>query len=235
MSDLIGRIYDAATGAGGPWDSVLSEIACSVGAETVLLQVIDPARSQSEVIANLAMSEAALAAYARYYVQRDLWVTEAADMPLGRVLLSHTYVSEADWERSEFFNDFVIPFMGEPIFHCAGFQLALDDGTLVTFGAHRTRSVGRYGADEEAKLNLIMPHLHRALNLRARLRVMPETNDHSLAALDAMRVGVVVVDASGRPVLVNAAARAVLDRHDGLVLNRDRLAAGRTRRGASTI
>jgi DNA-binding CsgD family transcriptional regulator len=73
-----------------------------------------------------------------------------------------------------------------------------------------------YSADEKNAMRLLVPHLSRALGVMYRLRDADLKLAVSLAALDRLSVGVVLLDAGGRIAHANREAERILDERDGL-------------------
>jgi DNA-binding CsgD family transcriptional regulator len=68
----------------------------------------------------------------------------------------------------------------------------------------------------------LMPHLARALQYHQRFSDLERTRQSAADALERLPIGVMLLDASGRVLLANRAARAILDLDDGLSLQAKR-------------
>jgi DNA-binding CsgD family transcriptional regulator len=73
----------------------------------------------------------------------------------------------------------------------------------------------------------LMPHVRRAIDIHRRLYGAQLQRDGALQALEALRIGVVLVDRAGRPIFANRVAEKILSRGDGLSLVRGQLRAAR--------
>jgi DNA-binding CsgD family transcriptional regulator len=78
-------------------------------------------------------------------------------------------------------------------------------------GLHQPEGTERFGAAERRLLDAVLPHLRRALQLRHRLDGVAAAGaaPPGTAALDALSMGVLVVDADLRVLVANAAAEAL--------------------------
>jgi DNA-binding CsgD family transcriptional regulator len=103
----------------------------------------------------------------------------------------------------------------------------LDSGHHAVIGIHRPRDGRDFSPWEVARLNRLLPHLRRALEMRQRLRKVEHPGDSAFLALDRLRLGVIMMDAMGRLLQVNAAAEAILRSGDGLSRTPSGLRAGR--------
>lgn len=70
-------------------------------------------------------------------------------------------------------------------------------------------------------MRLLVPHLARALGVMERLRDAELQGAASLAALDRLATGVVLIDARGAVVHANRAAERIFDAGEGLVMIRE--------------
>ena len=71
-----------------------------------------------------------------------------------------------------------------------------------------------------ASIEILMPHLSRSLGVMQRIRSTELTMATSLAALDRLPSGVVLVDVHGEVTFANRAARRMLESGDGLRLKK---------------
>jgi DNA-binding CsgD family transcriptional regulator len=82
---------------------------------------------------------------------------------------------------------------------------------------HRGRHNKRFDERDRDRLEQILPHLQRALQLRRRLGTI-DASGVGLAALDALAIGAVICDGAGAVLFANAAAEMHARSGDGLVL-----------------
>lgn len=103
-------------------------------------------------------------------------------------------------------------------------------GTRGTWRECRLRimrpAVGRdFGAADKHFCRRLLPHLRRALELRARLARSEAERDLHAVVTERLQIGVVGLDAQGRIAFSNAAASAILAAQDGLLVGQGRLRA----------
>lgn len=75
-----------------------------------------------------------------------------------------------------------------------------------------------FDQENTARMHLILPHLSRSLGVMQRLRNAELTVATSLAALDRLRSGVLLIDESGAVAFANRSAKRMLEDEDGLRL-----------------
>jgi DNA-binding CsgD family transcriptional regulator len=92
----------------------------------------------------------------------------------------------------------------------------------------RPARAGDYGTDELDLLEKIGPHIATAIRLRRRLLEAERERTAACGALDRLPLGVILVDESGRVLLVNPRAREIVAHGDGLLAVRGELRADRS-------
>ncbi|WP_198370444.1 hypothetical protein [Roseomonas rosulenta] len=200
---LTEEIYDAASG-GGDWRSVGIRLQALLGAHSGAIMVGDPAAGAMEILHHEGVPLEAVEAYRRHYRKVDLWTTRAAQLALrgrARVLVSgEMLVPDEEFLRSEFWNDFARPLGMRWV---VGTVAPLGAAGMMPVGLHRPPGRPGFGAEERRLLGAVLPHLSRALQLRHRLGLAVSP---ALGALDALPLGVLVLDAECRVLVANRVA-----------------------------
>jgi DNA-binding CsgD family transcriptional regulator len=74
-------------------------------------------------------------------------------------------------------------------------------------------------------LNLLVPHIQRALRLHFEFSELKARNEGMETALNMLTIGVILLGAKGEVLLMNRRAEEVLNRRDGLLLTNGKLSA----------
>jgi PAS domain-containing protein len=121
------------------------------------------------------------------------------------------------WWASEFYNDWGAPF---GVCHVVGAVVPLDARATGTLGLalERPCAAEAFTEADRQRLNVVLPHLQRAVQLRQRLSHLEAQAEVGFAALDALSLGVVVAAADGAIVFANTAAEVLARRDEGLRL-----------------
>jgi DNA-binding CsgD family transcriptional regulator len=178
-----------------------------------------------EILCAAELPAQAVADYRRHYRTVDLWTNRATaafaratqDAGLPPVLTSgEMLVPEPEFVRSEFYRDFGRHY---GLRYVVGTVVPLGEAGAMPIGLHRPDGAEPFGTDEKRVVEALLPHLRRALQLRHRLiaahgagRPMAPAG---LAALDGLRLGVLVLDAELHVLLANATAEAIVAEPDG--------------------
>lgn len=101
-----------------------------------------------------------------------------------------------------------------------GGNLYSDNARFSLIGLQRGSDRPQFDDDEIGKLERLMPHITRALQLRRAFFRASAEGLGLQAMVDRMAAGAVLLDAEGCAIFVNAAMRAIAQRADGLSLDR---------------
>ena len=213
FSPLIGAIYDAVLDPLA-WSQLARTLAAAFDSESCGLQTRDLVAGTTQVFSITGNVEPKMAAlYEAHYCETDLWVAGAARLPADTVIVGTDVASETALLRSEYYNDWA---KASGMFHLLGAVTAVDPHTIGIIGIHRSRDADAFDADRRRLLNRLLPHLRRALQLHRRLDGLGRERRLALDAIEALAVGLLVVDADRRLLFANAKAERVL--RDGTAL-----------------
>ena len=140
-------------------------------------------------------------------------------VPVGRAVPIQALVSERDMERNDYYNEIIRPTRTFYSIHARQ-----EAASSLHFAICRTRRAGPYEQAEARTLQLILPFLAAATELRQRLQVATTRETGLLQVIDRLDSGVILADALARPLLVNDRAARIAREGDGLLLH-DAIAA----------
>ncbi len=201
LPDLVGQFFEAA------FDPALwPEATLSLGRlfAANVAGIMLPAATPGGPPAAFSMTgvpEAAAAAYLAEYHRYDI-LTQHALRAGGRLVTGNEVTQGEDFGRHIFWNEFSRPFTGA--WHGMAASLGGPGLMIVT----RARRQADFGPADEARFNLLLRQLSRALALGQ--RVAAERLPAS--ALDAMALAALILDDQGRLLHANPAATALLSR-----------------------
>jgi DNA-binding CsgD family transcriptional regulator len=141
----------------------------------------------------------------------------ATGCPSGKASSTNRMFTEEELKKGVFANEWLRP---------AGYEetmagvLTAREGRFAMVGLQRTPRREAFSDADIAKLEVLLPHLARALELRRAFLGLERKAGILSDACDRLAAGVVVLDEGGRSVFVNEAARRISTRNDGLALDR---------------
>ncbi len=158
--------------------------------------------------------------YAAHYHDCNVWFQRALPHPPPIVRRGEDLIEEREFLRTEFCADWC---SRVSIFHMIGCTYPLPGGVVGASGVHRTRRQGPFGDGDVRLYALLMRHFARAVGLALRLGVQAGQSALAPEVIEALGVGVVLVQADRRVVQVNRVAAAVLARRRWLTVVDGRL------------
>jgi DNA-binding NarL/FixJ family response regulator/PAS domain-containing protein len=210
LTDCVGAIYDAATDR-GRWLDVGERMRRLFNASRATLRL----GNGPEITANLLMPpDGSEATYAAHFHKVNPYLTrsrrdfaEARSQHLTRANVGSDLVPDESFLRSEYYRDFA-RLHGRR--HMIGGMVGTTEATPIAL--FRSDREEQFSSNDVVLLQILLPHLQRALELRQRLGDNERAAGLSRAVLDALPAGVTIVDAGLRIQFANSAARAYLSK-----------------------
>lgn len=218
MDDVVATIYQAVADA-ETFVGLAGAIARSIGARSGIIQLFGRDGAPPEISFNHWSTE-----HGRYYLdtgmyQHDVWRTVAtAPEAFNHVQNMDDAVPVDQFMNTVFYNEHFRRF-GDDTVHCIGGMFNVG-GVLGSIGVHRGLGATPFDEIEVAKVEALVPHLSRALELRTLLGAAAKRAALAESALDQNSNAVLILDARGRLLFANAAARQVLEASNGVALGR---------------
>ncbi|WP_147157025.1 helix-turn-helix transcriptional regulator [Reyranella soli] len=216
--EALGLLYDAALGH-ADWAHVGARLASLVDGATLTFTAQYAPTAGIDFVDMKGVTQAEIELYATQYLADDLWRNAAIGRQIvDRVVLNTDLVSDLDWRNSRIYTELCRP--NTDIFHGVMVTGTLLEQGLFSLGIHRPHNASPFNAAAASRLQRLLPHIGRALQVRSRLGLAGAEQRASMAVLDRFAFGVIQLGARGVFISANAAARRILDCNDGLVLGR---------------
>jgi DNA-binding CsgD family transcriptional regulator len=210
------RVYDAALDS-AQWPIVLQDVCRSIEATSALFFTQDLRTGETELISSFRFTQAELARYGEYYHRHDLWAEAVKAFPLGLAHRCSDLVPDRVFEQSEIWNDYG-SHMRPGVFFCIGASVAVDRTHAGIVGFHRPRDARNFLKDDCSRVGHMLPHLQRALQVRASVAHAVNAERLAHAVLESLETAVVTVRENGSVAYANGAAIAIDSRNDGFSL-----------------
>lgn len=227
MQETIALIYETIA-APGTWDSVLQRMSDQLGASASAL-FFRPSPDSPAPIAQTNLMPAAMAEYITHFhaedVLLDVTIEREAELA-GRALRVRDLVDERRFHGSEFFNDFLQRNAISDALCSVMLDPAEPPGRSPLLRFYRPPDAPQFSGAEARRMQACLPHIQRALRLRAAIvRQVQTAPIWAESLIEQLPAGVFVLDGRRRVVHANRAARAIVDAHDGLCLREGTLRA----------
>jgi DNA-binding CsgD family transcriptional regulator/PAS domain-containing protein len=185
------------------------------GAATLLLR--SPHIAEAGLLYSWGGTDEVLAQYAHSYFPSDPFV----NLPEKQVITLHEFVPVEQLERSRFYIEYLVPW--DAIYNL-GVDIRDGDRLYARLRLTRGRQAGNFTASEKRFVEYLVPHFDVAMRTHAALDVTKMERAIYADAMDHLTLATVILDASGHVIHMNALARDILHRQDGILLANDTLA-----------
>jgi DNA-binding CsgD family transcriptional regulator len=222
LLSVVAHIYETATDP-----KLIAGLATFIGhqfdAESAIIYLARKPTPHLELVELLSTTSNfdtwALSSYAQHYHLQDEFFSRAMRKGALQACVGQEHIDDNAFSRTEFCADFCerIGF-----FHVAG-GLAEVDNLVGGIGLHKPRRAGPFNEADRGKLQLLLPHLQRAWQIRQRLAVADRERGMALDLIEDLGIGVILVGIDGRLLFVNRIAERVVQRGQGLSLRNGRL------------
>lgn len=201
------------------WDDFLRGLCSASGVNKAAIIVRDLARNDHHILASSGDSVRESAqVYETRYAQFDEWALRYPKHSVtGRVLQGELLCPEHILLQSVFYNEFLKRF---DVIQAA-FLAYMQPGIFESLSIFRGPSEQNIGTEQLDWLKILSPHIQTALYTRRKLLSLENRIGDLENALDQLPAALVLLDIRGDCLLVNKAAKAILDQRNGLLLARN--------------
>ena len=220
MLSLVGMIYQAIEEP-ELWPTVIETFTATVGGEATVMLTNYGKETNMDICATAGVESAFIQKYVEHYSRVNIWTEPCKRLfPVGTVSYSHRAVSDARFQSSEWYNDFLKP---HGLYHAFGLQIPMRDGYPVTVTTLAPKRRRRFDEREATVLETLMPHLSRALSLHVRLSQMNTSVRGLLAAFDSFCQAVFGLTGTAEVLFRNSAGEHLVSSIGPLSLKGNRL------------
>ncbi|MGH7043609.1 MAG: hypothetical protein ACREFY_15985, partial [Acetobacteraceae bacterium] len=178
---LVEGLYEAAFDPAG-WPEVWNQVARWLGAASCVLFLEDRGSNRLDMLAMPGWPDKARALYLEYYKSVDPYANFGQRTPLAlRAILGDEIIGAADYERSEIWNDLGRPYMDA--YHFLAACIPIEGSVGGMMGFHRPHDDRAFDDDARQRLDRLLPHLQRAVQLGRRIGAEREQAAVHAAAL----------------------------------------------------
>lgn len=225
---LVGQTYDAALDQ-SLWAELVPEIGRTFQSPSCTVHLIHPRSTGVTFLGCTENISKNMDSYTAHHHSIDLWAAGAQRAGLGTIVTGEELISDRDFIRTEFFNDWCRA-ADQRYFVGAVLNLGNDRGAV---GIHRPPDGDEYTTEDKRRVSAFIPHLKRALLIRQQLGDAVLERQASLDALQRTATATLVVTKEGRILYANARAESLLRQGDairgiaGRLVTVDRVSSGK--------
>ncbi len=220
FSELVESLYEAPLTAVG-WQGMADKIASAFDAGSCKFQFQDIGGTQAKVLGATANFDAqANADYESYYFAKDPCVAGAKKLGVGVPVLTQDIISISDMLSSEIYSGYARRI---DVVYLVGAMLPVGANALGGLGIHRGYRSEPFDAEDKKLIGFLVPHLTRAFQLQARINHLERDRLIGFEGLEALEMGVMVVNAVGRLLFANRVADGLLKKGHGIRMRQGQL------------
>ena len=230
FSDVVGLIYEGATDPSRWTKDILPALAEYIQTPISILLTPSVMPQDGGVLSIHGISQQQMELYASRYHAEDLHGQIVAAKGLiseGNVILDHDLLTREQLLESKYYKEYLVREDMTQLMTTVIFGADSMSGVPVTICSFwRGINDAVYTEQDRARLKLLVPHFSRSLGVMQRLRSAELTVATTLAALDRLPSGVLLIDAQGYVTFANRTAQRMLEDGEGLHLRKLPGAAG---------
>lgn len=216
FNEFISDLYSAAVDVNGwmGFGGRLSEIM-----EAQKSVIIFPHVKEFMVLSQNGFSNDSDDLYINYYNKIDIWKNAALNNPYFKAFLGQDFVSPKELRSSEFYNDFARP---RGMHHVAGFVASIgkDHDQIFGIAVHREVKAKPFDEIHRQRLNELLPHIQRALQIYFHVSHLERRARIGFAALEALPYAALIANQNGTLIFANSMAEKLAHNGGSLLLNR---------------
>ncbi len=220
LSELIDNIYEGTT-APQQWGNILTQIADWVGAPMGLLFTPLHNHENGGFHFNHGIPDHVLQLWNTHWHGKDVYVQIAVERGLitdGNVGIGEDLLPFEKLQQEPIYRELNHPNGIDHFLFSVVFGLSAENDRPTIMSFYRSLNDGNFTESHKYRLQLILPHVSRALGTMVRLRDMEFKAAASLAALDRLNTGIVLFDSGGALCFANRSAQRILAEEDGVRL-----------------
>ena len=204
------------------WRIFLKEFTTLLGLPAAAILHQDLAREKYAFGISSGMDPVGESLYAQYYGQIDPWRPRFLDKREGALSFGDELCPASELRRTEFYTDLLSKY--DVNLYCSVATIKRPD-SFELISIYRGLHDDSPDSKISATIQLIIPHIRTALQLRHQLCEADVSAKNYAGALHSLNLGVILLDTQGRCLFVSRKAETICNANDGIYLRHSRLGA----------
>jgi DNA-binding CsgD family transcriptional regulator/PAS domain-containing protein len=228
LVEVIAGFYDAGFDA-KTWSDVLNKLKNMIHADVCAVASHGFDGKGGRLDHSIGIDALYVSAYTDFYARDNVWLHDRDRFASpGAVWTGQDLLADARLVETDFYKFWLRP---QDLYHHLFGVLEASDRKVVYLMFSRARDKGSFWRDDVGLLRHLLPTLRRGIEAGARYQRLQRVQHIALDTLDALPIGVMLLNVGGHIVAANRSAREILQSEDGLHNSADglgvRLAGGR--------
>ncbi|BEP92693.1 hypothetical protein GmRootA79_10770 [Acidovorax sp. A79] len=219
MPGLIRCVYDAALDA-SRWQEFLIRFAAEFSSQATMIfgqdfsdRSVEVTGASASLAAHHGIGEDFMQSFSTHYCRTNVWTEDERLHHEGQLVNGSKFYPDARLPRTEWHTDWLRP---QDLFYTLAAVVEKRAQRSFNVTAVRSKRCGPYTEAEETRLRMLVPHLQTAFALHRRLHRAEALAHASVAVLENLPMGAVLIDGQARVLHANSQAHA-LARATGLL------------------
>jgi DNA-binding CsgD family transcriptional regulator/PAS domain-containing protein len=195
------------------WTSAMNGIVDLLGCSSGILFAANPT---TQVILRDETSRgdvAQMREYRQHWVATDIRIAAGKNYPVAVPQYEGQLIAKNAWKKSRLLNEFLLP-SDAPFMLATWLHKSSHKVVALTFQGSRRR--GPFDENDGAKLQRLIPHIQRALNIRDRLNAHKASASACYSVVERSHMGVIVLDQKGRVLEATGLAEQLMKSEPGI-------------------
>jgi DNA-binding CsgD family transcriptional regulator/PAS domain-containing protein len=206
---LLEKLYDGVTAPDG-FQLFIEALVSTFAVRSAVLAVFHDDTHAVKELWQHGVPRGAMERYALEFAQEDMLAQHIVSSPIA-----HFYASNLDLPdqegilKSRFFREWAIP---QDLAYAAGSILLREGAWATQLFVQRSSTHAPFSRDEMNMLNRLVPHMQRAMQMRARFTELQLGQDFLAGGLDLLAMPAIFFDEHSRVAYMNKRAHALLEK-----------------------
>jgi DNA-binding CsgD family transcriptional regulator len=221
VSTIIGLIYEASYDSSS-WPIALENITRYTHSYSAALiyQDINPQRMGDLYTYNISAETSA--EYKAYGIDPNFQIA-LDNVPLGKAVAIDHIITDRNKLEDIYGEKFNKLLKDAGIYHLGGAILFFDDSRVSAISLQRKKSMGVWKKSQIDKLNILIPHIRRAINIQKKFERLKNREQALHKGLDKLLMGLILFDKELHPIYINPVARSILKKHPAINLKNNKI------------
>lgn len=211
---LVEYIYDAAL---EPvlWQRFLETMAKTLNGHAGIFRVLDAKTYSLDYSAVFGHDADYVQQYQEDYTEGDILRPILDRLPVGTIINRTDFLSDTQWVQSELYSEFL---KDRDVYHILGGHLVQSGPCVARIGVHRSKQEGMFNKDDLQFMSRLVPHIQKAFRISQKIQGVKNAYQSATDALDHMPIGIIFINATGKPIYINRQAALITCSGSSLML-----------------
>ena len=211
---LVEYIYDAAL---DPvlWQRFLEAFTNTLNGHAGIYRLLDARTYALDHSAVFGHEDSYVQQYQEHYTKVDIMRPILDQAPVGTIFNRNTMITDKQWIQSEIYNEFLAD---RDVYHVLGGHFVRSGSCVARIGVHRSKQAGEFSKDDQQFLSRLVPHIQKAFKISRHIQEVKNTCQTATDTLDHMAIGIILINATGKPIYVNKSAESFTRSDSNLIL-----------------